>query len=163
MVFMDDRILDGDDKAREMGFPDFESFITQFPERQRGFFKPRLKAWNGRTVDAPVAQAHISGGRWMAQCPCGAYSYVCRRRPIHWCMACGNGEIGAALPVAFPDDADEIERVLLLRPVQPGYSDQPTQAAMQAVPLVPGLRRDWFPGQSADWLMEINLANGVLS
>ena len=159
---MDDKIYDGDDKAREMGYPDFESFVTLFPQKRRGLVPSRLKAWNGKTVDTPSVQAHISGGRWMVQCPCGAYSYVCRRKPIHWCMVCGNDGIGAAVPVIFPDDADEIEQILLQRPVQVGYSDQPTQAAMQAVPLVPGLRRDWFPGQSVAWLITINQAHGVL-
>jgi len=158
---MEERILDGDDKAREMGYPDYESWVTLFPQKRRGLLPSGLKAWNGKTVDGPAMQAHISGGRWMVQCPCGAYSYVCKRRPIHWCMVCGNGEIGAAVPVVFPDDADEIARVLLLRPVQPGYSEQPTQAAMQAVPLVPGLRRDWFPGQSVEWLAGVNQQNGV--
>lgn len=159
-----DKIYDGDDKAKEMGFPDFESWLIQFPQKQRGFGKARLKAWNGKAADdKPAVYAHISGGRWMAQCPCGAYSYVCRRRPIHWCMVCGNGTLGAAVPVIFPDDADEIERILLLRPVQAGYSDAPTQAAMQALALVPGLRRDWFSGQSLDWLIEKNRENGVVN
>ncbi|PKN93023.1 MAG: hypothetical protein CVU44_11365 [Chloroflexi bacterium HGW-Chloroflexi-6] len=161
-----EKLLDGDDRAKEMGYPDYESFLTQHPLRaRRGLLGPRLKPWNGKVADAPVLQAHISGGRWMVQCWCGAYSYVAVRRPIHWCMACGNGAINAALPVELPGEAEraEIERILLLRPVQAGMSGEPTQAAMQANPLVPGLRRDWFPGQSVDWLMEINTANGVQS
>lgn len=162
---MNEKIYDGDDKALEMGFADFESWLTQYPAKARGkgiLARTSLEAWNGRVTDGPVLQAHVSGGRWLVTCWCGAHSYTSRRRPIHWCMSCGNGEISAAVPVQLPEELAEIERVLLLRPVQAG-PNRGTQAAMQAIPLVPGLRRDWFPGQSVDWLMEINLANGVLS
>lgn len=163
---MNEKIYDGDDRAKELGYADYESFLAQHPiKARRGLLAPKLKAWNGKVADEPAIQAHINGGRWSVTCWCGAHSYVALRRPIHWCLSCGNGEIGAAVPVIVPDDVErtEIERVLLLRPVQAGLASQPTQAAMQAVALVPGLRRDWYPGQSVDWLMEINLANGVLS
>ena len=163
---MTEKIYDGDDRASELGYADYESFLIQHPlKARRGLLAPKLKAWNGKVVNGPAIQAHINGGRWSVTCWCGAHSYIALRRPIHWCMSCGNGEIGAAVPVIVPDDVEraEIERVLLLRPVQSGLSNQPTQAAAQAIALVPGLRRDWHPGQSLDWLIEINLANGVLS
>ena len=163
---MTEKIYDGDDRARELGYPDYESFLIRHPQAQkRGFLAPKLKPWNGKVADGPAIQAHINGGRWSVTCWCGAYSYVSCRRPVHWCMSCGNGAIGAAVPVIMPDESEraEIERLLILRPVQAGLSTQPTQAATQATPLVPGLRRDWYPGQSIAWLIEINIANGVLS
>jgi hypothetical protein len=158
-----DKIFDGDDKAKEMGYPDYESFLTLFPQKRRGMLAPRLKGWNGKTDGVhPGLAAHISGGRWLVACPgCGAYSYVTRRKPIHWCMSCGNGEIGEAVKVIFPADADAIEAALLARPVQAALGGPGTQAAMQAVSLVPGLRRDWFPGQSVDWLVDENRENGL--
>jgi hypothetical protein len=154
------KIFDGDDRAQELGYADFQAFLTLHPKKTR-----KLKAWNGQKANAPVIQAHINGGRWSVTCWCGQYSYASPKFGFHWCLSCGNKSIGAAVPVVFPEEAEraEIERILLLRPVQDGLSTEPTQAAMQAIALVPGLRRDWYAGQSIDWLMEENLANGVLS
>lgn len=72
-------------------------------------------------VTAPSGEvlAYINWSRWVADCPfCQGAEVVSRRLPVFYCASCGmerNG--GAPARVIFPADADQIEAVLLCRPV----------------------------------------------
>jgi hypothetical protein len=162
---MEEKIFDGQDRAHAYGFINFEAFLRGYPNKQRGFGgKIVLKAWNGKTGTHPELRAHISGGRWSVQCWCRAYSYVTHTHPIHWCMVCGNEIAGnVAVPVIFPEETErkEIEQLLLARPMQPGASEDELAASREALPLVPGLYRDWYPGQSVEFLAQLNRENGI--
>jgi hypothetical protein len=163
---IDDKIFDGDDRAHVYGFINFEAFLAGYSQKRNGFFRTNvIKNWNGMIAEGPSVYAHINGARWSIQCFCGQYSYVTPRHPIHWCLRCGNKAVGEkAVPVVFPDETTriEIERLLLLRPVQPSASDDPMMAASEAIPLIPGLRRDWYPGQTPEFLDMKNRENGIL-
>lgn len=76
---------------------------------------------------APVAAskvetaAYVNYGRVIAGCPdpyCGSAQAVSREDPRYFCVACGNAHVnGRWVKVAFHDDWDEIEALLLARPV----------------------------------------------
>ena len=156
-----DKILDGNDFAHDHNFMNYAALLKGFAEKGRRMDKrSNLKAWNGTTCKHPQVFAYINAGRWLAHCWCGAVGYVTRDHPIFFCLGCGNENTGgAAVPVVFPEATDEIERILLQRPVQNGPGEALTVAARTAVPLL--LARDWLPGQSVDYLRDKNREMGI--
>lgn len=156
-----DKIFDGDDFAHDHDFMNYEALLKGFAERaKRHNRQSTLKSWGGKVCGGPQIFAYISAGRWMAKCWCGGIGYVTRRMPIYFCLACGNASTGGeAVPVVFPEKADELEALLLKRPVQAGPSGYLTAAARTAVALVGP--RDWLPGQSVDYVAGENARNGV--
>lgn len=144
-----DRILTGDDKARDLGFVDFRDWLkrgyTLFPL----VFQGRAPKWNGEACNAPSVTAYINGGRWLARCDeCGSIEDVTPLDPIFWCHRCGNSKrSGLALPVEFPKNREAVESAVLARPVQDGAGFGDNDRAAAATPLA-GLRRDWTPEQS---------------
>lgn len=61
--------------------------------------------------DAGVAQAVVSGGKWIVLCVCGNGASAWPAYRIARCCECG-----AVYNVTMPDDAAEIERILCARP-----------------------------------------------
>ncbi len=154
---MIDKILDGDDRARELNKPDFSALLKE-PPAGLGW-----KAWNGQMADVVAVRAYINGGRWLAACPdCGSVFYVTPRLPVHFCPSCGNAEAGGgAAPVLFPEDREYIEKILMRRPVYEHEQRSATQRAAASVPLAGDLRRDWEPGVSVETLLFDNAKAGL--
>lgn len=58
--------------------------------------------------------------RWLVCCPdCPGAEDASHEDPRFFCLSCYNGSVGGAIrPVLFPDDREEIERVVLARPAR---------------------------------------------
>jgi hypothetical protein len=79
--------------------------------------------------------ARVCYGRWLADCPvCGGAVDVDPREPVFLCVSCGWP--GKIAPVDFPAQRNEIERLLLARPMT--------------------YNRNWFPGEPLEHLREEN-------
>lgn len=67
-------------------------------------------------------------GRWIAVCiskECGSAEYVTPVQPIFMCTRCWNRDFDHQwVKVAFPEDREEIERLLLNRPAQNRFYKQ---------------------------------------
>lgn len=91
------------------------------------------------------AEAHISQGRWCADCPtpgCHAASYVSPADKRMWCIKCENiAAAGEWVPVKFPRNRERIEELLLRR----------------ALPE----NRNWYPYESVKDLEAENERHGV--
>jgi hypothetical protein len=141
----DEKIFTGSDKALEMGFPNFETMLRQIGLK-KGF------VFTGK-VSKDTVQARIDFGRWLADCDCGGAGYVDPDHPIFACASCGNRtHAGDFLTVVFPGNAQAIEAELMLRPVKLRPALKPVEAAMNAILVVPGLARQWDPGESVSEL-----------
>lgn len=70
------------------------------------------------TVKEPVVIAVVRQGRWMTACPfCTSWQHASSTEHWFFCAACMNGLVGnLAVPVVWPEEAGEIEAVLLERP-----------------------------------------------
>lgn len=137
-----DKIYDGDDKAREEGFPNYRLRITRSTANNHH--------WSGEEGDLDPITARIDYGRWIADCECGGSEYVSATYPVFFCFSCGNAfHAGKSRPVIFPTPAERaaIEHELMLRPIKepPGLSG--TQAALHAQPEPRTAPiRNWSPG-----------------
>lgn len=116
--------------------------------------------WNGKTAGGPGIAAYIDGCRWLADCPtCGGTEYVTPEDPIFFCHECGNHTATRhALPVEFPPEKErnEIEQLLLARPVDERIGLTPIDKSRLAIPSVPGLTRSWKPGTTVADLRQAN-------
>lgn len=64
-------------------------------------------------------KAEVNSGQWVARCECGGAEAVCEKEPIFYCRTCGNYENkGKPRKVKFPKEVQEIEILLLKRPVK---------------------------------------------
>lgn len=88
-------------------------------------------------VAAPV-DGYVNGGRWLVRCPCGNTPSASPEWGVACCFECG-----AVYTVAFPDDRDAIESILVKRPVM--------------------RTRNWIPGETVADLDAENVAHGVAS
>lgn len=156
------KIMDAHDRAYDQGYRSYQEYLEKLPAQ-----RPQLKykAWNGQINQADDGlRAYINGGRWLVRCHCNNISVVTPRWPFHWCLVCGNAQSGqAAIPVHFPSEPERhaIEKALLARPIQLSKNSQEMMAVVDAYPLIPGLRRDWYPGQTVEFLLKLNEANGL--
>jgi hypothetical protein len=78
-----------------------------------------IKDLDKEPIGVPV-YGYIRRGQWLADCECNSTSFVDPDEPIFFCFGCGNRSNGQKpRPVIFPpdDERKEIERLLLLRPV----------------------------------------------
>lgn len=97
---------------------------------------PALALVNPLSPLEPVA-------RWICRCPdCpGGTAYVWLDCPIMFCLYCGNRSIGGAFrPVLVPSNREQIEALLLKRPVA---------------------NRAWDPGETLDEIRNGNALLGV--
>lgn len=117
----------------------------------------------GEPVGVPVL-AEVNYGRWIARCECGGAEMVDPDEPIFYCFSCGNGNTrGRPRAVTFPDNIEEIERLLLERPLEYGGGANEIDRVFMARPLegvVDGqivvMHRSWKPGESLDELRRQN-------
>lgn len=150
---MNDRILTGSDRARELGFKSYREWILTLAEKTG-------HPWDGETMSDSDVYARVDFGRWVADCELGHASYVEPSDPVFYCYMCGNepAEYGKARGVIFPENREAIERELLQRKVRlvtglpAKLKSQPTQVAMNSTG-EKGLPRSWRPGESVEVLM----------
>lgn len=87
--------------------------------------------------DQPV-KARILYGRWLVDCPvCRGANDVDPCEPVYLCSSCGWPE--CLTPVVFPEERQEIERLLLIRPIH---------------------NRNWSPDETVSLLIAENIAFG---
>lgn len=118
--------------------------------------KKIVRGWDGKSIDGGAVMAFVNQGRWLARCKvCGNPSYVSWKTPIFYCVECGNGKSGAAWPVEFPVEREEIEKALLKREVEVNegkYVRNEVESAFNSRPVRAGLPRSWRPGISVEEL-----------
>lgn len=72
---------------------------------------------DGDPRGVPV-QAYVHQGQWIAQCECGSCEFVNPNDPVFFCWGCVNRANNSYLrPVEFPAFWQDVERILLERPV----------------------------------------------
>jgi hypothetical protein len=140
------KILTGTDKANEEGFKDYLERLAFLPMRRPGGDKSKL--WDGTTTKEDPVEARIDHGRWIADCDqCGGAEYVDPDNPLFYCFSCRNkAHKGAARPVIFPVNREEIDAALLERKVIEHGGDTETEKALRHVSV--GLPRSWTPGET---------------
>lgn len=158
---MTSALITAKDIAARQGFRTVREWILDRIERsiRSGYFRI---GWDGEHVGGAPLMAFVDFGRWLVRCECGQHNYADPEELVVFCARCGNGNSGMARPVIFPMVRNEIERVLLKRPVTPHPLAKNTiEAARLAKPLFPLLTRSWYPGQSLADLLEMNSMYGV--
>lgn len=146
-----EKIYDGDDRAAEMGEPDFDALIRAFTEKQVRAVENNLHMasakkrdalakiphWNGQ-VDAETAplKAYINGGRWLVRCDCGGVEMPSRSRGYVFCHECGNDGKGSARRVDFPKDLKKVEAAVLKNAPAIEQGDMNSQRAAMLFPTV---------------------------
>lgn len=119
------------------------------------------RGWDGSTVEGEPVLAFINHGRWLARCKvCANPIYVSWQTPIVYCPECGNGGSTSAWSVEFPVNREEIEAALVARPVEISNPSKlirnDVEWAFNARAVLPGLGRNWLPGETVEQLMAEN-------
>jgi len=111
----------------------------------------------GHPTGRPV-YARVEANRWIADCECGGAEVVTPADPAFFCISCMNeGNRNRPRPIIFPDDASEVEDVLLARP-EPDTRNYTPAAAVSAHPK---LKIRGFMAESLETLAEENLEHGL--
>lgn len=143
-------ILDGTDRAREVGFDTYEQLVIKWSKKADS-------PWNRIRGNVMPVSAYVNGYRWLAKCECGNIFFVTPDDPFFYCFECGNDAVnGNSRPVTFPneDRRRKIAKLLEQRPVTITKKRmKPTQSQAAAIPFI--LRRDW-DGQTIQELKQEN-------
>lgn len=118
----------------------------------------------GKAMDSDItASVSVNHGRWLGLCPwCGKNNYVDPKENLFYCFSCGNNGTGQMILAEFPKNYQEIEKVLLKRAVHGAEQVQNLFIrATQVEPSIPGLYRNWRPGESLAELREQNNSKGL--
>lgn len=144
-----DSVITGKDLAARDGCKDHRAWILKLSEHMRR--RNQLDTPFTGKVSGEVVEARIDAGRWMADCPvCGGVEYVDPDEQVFYCFQCGNREVnGDGRPVVFPEAREQIEKLVMTRPVMKMKGRTMIEREMLAVSAVPGLVRSWRPGTSA--------------
>lgn len=136
-------------------------------ENKRAFFKhihPLASFNNMKSSAVTPVNARVDFGRWLADCECGGAEYVDPEEPVFFCNSCGNSQFeGELRPVIFPSEKtrQEIEKLLMARPVDDSRGIDPIERAMFARPIIAGLARNWSPDETIKDLKSTNRKAGV--
>lgn len=155
------RLITAKDLARRAGQKTVKEMIVFLMDRSIALGRFQVR-WDGEHVGGTPVMAFVDFGRWLARCECGQCNYVDPDEPVMFCARCGNSNSGLARLVVFPAERMVIEEVLLKRPVinNPAAKNI-VDAALLSKPKYPILTRNWYPGQSAESLIEMNSTYGV--
>lgn len=146
-----EKIFDAGDLCERDGV---RSHVEWIVERCRRI--PTDTPFTGKVRGKPV-EAVVNYGRWVARCECGGVEYVSKREKVFYCFSCCNLENGGdGRPVVFPENVEEIEALLLARPVDARVGINALDRALRSKPVAAGLSRSWEAGESADDLREQN-------
>jgi len=161
------RIITGKDYARREGMKTVKELIQRWSAKmyQRGQLDTPF-------VDKPMVGkplvAEINHGQWITHCDqCSTPMWVDPDEPMFYCFGCGNRHLqGRPRPVLFPpsDEREQIESLLLERPVDDRRGTNDIDRAFHALPLAIGLvgevvvslDRSWKPDETLDDLREQN-------
>lgn len=92
---------------------------------------------------SPELYVRVDHGRWIVDCPVGCVGAEFGNPIDHWfwCTSCFNSGSGyKLLPVRWPENKDEIARLLVFRPLE---------------------NQNWNPGESAAMLLADNIEHGI--
>ena len=109
-----------------------------------------------------VIKAEINFGQWIAKCPdCNGAEAVDPSEPIFYCFSCGNyKQNGRPRKVEFPKDREEIEKLVLARPIKIGMGTHNIERVTLAKPTIwtkfGPLSRSWVPGETVADLKKQN-------
>jgi hypothetical protein len=93
-------------------------------------------------------QARVDHGRWGANCECGGAEYVDPDDPVFYCFSCGNASANGKLrPVQFPSNKEDIELILLERPMSVHKGITKSSINLNSRPLK-NVARNWDPEDS---------------
>lgn len=126
-------------------------------QKARGIIVPVDEKVSKHSVNARIWQ-----GQWIADCECGGSSFVDYDEPVFFCFGCGNRADNAQLrEVVFPKDREQIEALILARPVDDLAGLDDKERAGLARPLIHvegkgGLARNWTPDETAEDLLSQN-------
>ena len=90
-------------------------------------------------VSSRPVYARIELGQWCASCECGGVEFVDPAEPIFFCFSCGNKvDAGKLRSVICPPkpEREEIERLVLLRPVEERRGLDDMERVHMAIPVV---------------------------
>lgn len=148
-------------------------FIRKWQQKlhQEKMIRVQVKGLDGNPQGSKV-MAYIHQGQWLAECECGGHEFVDPADPVFFCWGCVNRSNGGWIrPVVFPENWEEIESLILARPVNDlkGATDLEraglaTPAVVVMVDDVPfPLVRSWKPDESVDEIRRQNSAfDGVV-
>lgn len=105
-------VLDPSARVGLSHYPPAEWLPRMEAERHGEKFVPPFRMFGSLEVTA-----RVDAGRWIACCPfCGVHSWVGVTDPRLYCSRCHNAAVhGEWVPVVFPKNRLEIERVLVMR------------------------------------------------
>lgn len=120
-----------------------EAVVDRFWRHHERPGHPLKGRWPAGVHPTLTAQAYVSHGRWVVDCPhgCGSAQYASHSDLRFFCADCGNQGTGEWVTVEWPADRDGIEAELLLRP------DPAT--------------RNWRPGETVEQLAAENVERGL--
>ena len=125
-----------------------DGYLTMVERLYMGFGWGPLPRPEGANIVGELP-ARVNHGRWLIDCPhCRAAQVAEFENPVFMCVECANGgNNGHWYAVAIPGNYQEIETVLLARPMGVNPADSPT--------------RNWEPGETVETLLAENQHNGI--
>lgn len=152
-----DYIITAKHYARQEGAASVKERILKLRSK---IYRERNIAIQIEGIDKPMGApvyARIWQGAWIADCECRGAEFVDPEEKIFFCFSCANRSNGhRPRPVVFPEDWQEIERLLLERPVDDTAGLTDLERAGMARPLIAietaggtaALTRSWRPGET---------------
>jgi hypothetical protein len=139
------KLITARDFAERDGMHNVESWLRKLSVENGKRFK--FPVWDGRLISGTPVQAFVDFGRWVAQCDlCGSAIAVDPDVRVFFCMRCGNNNTGMARPVIFPAEWEQVEDILMERPVlDDPHSRNRVEKARNSRPIIDGLVRNWHP------------------
>jgi len=154
------KILTARDAAQAVGFPANITTSQWLIAHSKNLFDAKLVRFqcSGELSKKYSVYARVDSGRWLADCPiCSRSNYVDPDEPVFYCFGCGNQGSGKFVPVIFPEEREEIETLLLARPVTVEETDtNPVSQAINSVASIPGHARNWDNELSVEDLKQAN-------
>lgn len=140
-----DKIFDGEDKAKELGYLNYVDMVLELASIKN-------KQISNEAIKNNPVYARIDFGRWLADCECGAANYISRSNlNFYYCVTCGNIMTnGKVRSVVMPDNFQEIEIELLRRKVFNKFGLSGTNGAMNSIGPI---SRSWSPGETIEMLI----------
>lgn len=157
-----DKIINALDYAQREGYKTVKQHTIAWCKNMNKRFKLATPFVDCEPIGKHV-KAEVNFGQWIANCECGGAESVYVKEPFFYCKTCGNYDNkGKPRPVKFPKNVEEIEKLLLKRPVKQMRGIHYIERNIYAQPLISDdiglLSRSWLPGESTKDLEKENEA-----